>query len=355
VDDLHKQFMESLNEKLKDNPEVADEMDVSELISNVTLDAVRLIKASLLESSAEMLKERRELSEGFFQRNNERWAKGFDTLEILIVACTEAGEDVNYSHRNEAVEEQNLVFDLIVRLHARACQISQEILCLMKSGFSDAAHARWRAIHEVSVTAMFIAKHGQECAERFYFHDVVDSFDGMREHKKYESRLNEKAPEQYDIDECKARYDSLVEKYGKKFAGHYGWASYLFPDHNRVGFGALEKDVKLDHMRPYYKWASQNIHSGSKGTINRLGLNEATEDILLVGQSNSGMTAPADATAISLSQITCTILMLHPTIDNIVLMNVIHDFQVRVGEEFLAVATQEDKVKRTATGSRIYE
>lgn len=330
--------MDSLNERLEENPEVADEIDISELIAEITPDAVRLIKASLLESSAEMLKERRELSEGFVKRNNERWAKGFDTLEILIVTCTEAGEDVNYSYRNEAVEEQNLVFDLVVRLHARACQISQEILCLMKSGFADAAHARWRALHEVSVTAMFIAKHGQECAKRFYFHDVVDSYDGMREHKKYESRLNKKAPEQQDIDECKAEYDNLVREYGKKFSGHYGWAAYLFPDHNRVGFGAIEKDVKLDHMRPYYKWASQNIHSGSKGTRNRLGLNEATEDILLVGQSNSGMTDPAHSTAISLSQITCTILMLHPTIDHIVLMNIIRDFKDQVGNDFLAAA-----------------
>ncbi len=338
MDNLHKQFINSLNNKLKDNPEIADEIDISELISEVTPDAVRLIKASLLESSAEMLRERRELFDGFSQRNNERWAKGFDSLEILIVTCTEAGEDVNNSYRNEAVEEQNLVFDLVVSLHARACQISQEILCLMKSGFADAAHARWRALHEVNVTAKFIAKHGQECAERFHFHDVVDSYDGMREHRKYEDRLNEKAPEQQVIDECKAEYESLIQHYGKKFSGHYGWAAYLFPEHNRVGFGAIEKDVQLDHMRPYYKWASLNIHSGSKGTRNRLGLNEATEDILLVGQSNSGMADPAHATAISLGQITCTILTLHPTIDHIVLMNIICDFQDQVGEDFLAIA-----------------
>lgn len=337
MDNFHKQLMSSINEKLTDNPEIADEIDISELISEVTLDAVRLVKASLLESSTGMLKERRELSESFVQGNNERWAKGFDSLEILIVTCTEAGEDVSNSYRNEAVKEQNLVFDTLIRLHARACQISQEILCLMKSGFADAAHARWRALHEVNVTAMFIAKHGQECAERFYFHDVVDSYDGMHEHKKYEDRLNEKAPEQKYIDECKSEYDRLIQQYGKKFSGHYGWAAYLFPEHRRVGFGAIEKDVQLDHMRPYYKWASQNIHSGSKGTRNRLGLNEATEDILLVGQSNSGMADPAHATAISLGQITCTTLTLYPTIDNIVLMNIILEFQDQVGEDFLTI------------------
>ena len=92
--------------------------------------------------------------------------------------------------------------------------------------------------------------------------------------------------------------------------------------------------MKFEHMRPYYKGASQNIHSGSKGTRKRLGLNEATEDILLVGQSNSGMTDPAHSTAISLSQITCTILTLHPTIYHIVLMKIIRDFQAQVREIF---------------------
>jgi hypothetical protein len=337
MDNLDKQFINILNNKLEDNHGGIDEIDISKLMSDVISDSVRLIQTSLLEASTEMLKERRELSDSFIQRNIERWGKGFDSLEILIVTCTEAGEDVNSSYRDKAVEEQNLVFDLVVRLHARACQISQEILCLMKSGFADAAHARWRALHEVNVTAKFIAKHGQECAERFHFHDIVDSYDGMREHKKYEDRLNEKAPKQRDIDECKAEYESLIQHYGKKFSGHYGWAAYLFPDHLRVGFGAIEKDVQLDHMRPYYKLASQNIHSGSKGTRSRLGLSEATEDMLLVGKSNSGMTDPAHATAISLGQITCTILMLHPTIDHIVLMNTILDFQVQVGEDFQAI------------------
>ena len=230
-----------------------------------------------------------------------------------------------------------MVFDIVVRHHARACHISQEILCLLKCGFADAAHSRWRALHEVTATALFIAKHGKECAERFYFHDVVDSYDGMREHKKYENRLQEKGPSQREIDECKIRYNALIKKYGRKFADHYGWASYLFPGHRRVGFAAIEKNVGLDHMRPYYKWASQNIHSGSKGLRNRLGLCEAKEDILLVGQSNSGMTDPAHATAISLCQITVALLMLKPTLDHLIIMNIINDFETEVGQTFLRV------------------
>ncbi len=337
MDTLHKEFLKSLNEIIKEHPDKASDLDVESIISDVTPEAVRLIKSSLLKSAKKMLKERRKLASQFEKRNIKRWSIAFDILETHIVICTEAGEEFNNSYRPFAVKENNLVFDLVVRHHARACHIAQEILCLLRSGFADAAHARWRALHEVTATAMFIAKHGQECAERFYFHDVVDSYDGMVEHKKYEDRLQEQAPDQEAIDSCKQEYDQLINRYGKKYADHYGWASYLFPNHNRVGFTTIEKDVGLDHLRPYYKWASQNIHSGSKGMRNRLGLCEAKDDILLVGQSNSGMTDPAHAMAISLCQVTVTLLMLQPTLDHIVLMNIISDFEKKVGNSFLKI------------------
>ncbi len=335
MDTLHKEILKILHEAIEKNPEIAEELDLADVVEKATPEVVKIIKESLMNSAQEMLKERRKLAEEFKQRNIERWKDAFDILETQIVICTEAGEGFNNSYRSEAAVNDDLVFDIVVRHHARACHISQEILCLLKSGFADAAHARWRALHEVTATALFIAKHGKECAERFYFHDVVDSHDGMLEHQKYEHRLQEKAPSQQKIDECKVEYDALIQKYGKKFADHYGWASYLFPSHRRVGFTAIEKDVELDHMRPYYKWASQNIHSGSKGMRNRLGLCEAKEDILLVGQSNSGMTDPAHATAISLCQITIALLMLKPNLDHIILMNVICDYEKEVGQSFL--------------------
>ncbi len=337
MDTLHKEFMKILTERLEKFPDKADEISIDKIIANVTPEAVKHIKKSLLNSAQGMLAERRRISKEFQQRNIKRWAKAFDILETHIVICTEVGEEFNNSYRPGAVDKKDLIFDLIVRHHARACHISQEILCLLKSGYADAAHARWRALHEVNATAMFIVKHGPECAERFYFHDVIDSYYAMVEHKKYEHRIQEKGPSQQEIEECKEQYDLLVNKYGKKFSGHYGWASHVFPDNNRVGFGAIEKDVGLDHMRPYYKWASQNIHAGSKGLRNRLGLCESKEDILLVGQSNSGMTDPAHATAISLCEITSTMLTLRPTLDHIVVMKIIADYENEVGDTFLKI------------------
>lgn len=337
MDTFHDILLERIDSLFNERADLADDFDIEEMIDNLIPKVSIIVKESLVSSANTMLKEHRSLSNEFVERNISRWAEAFDLLETLIVICTESGEEFNRSYRPQAVSEDDLVFDLVVRHHARACHIANEILCLLKNGFADAAQARWRALHEVAATAMFIAKHGKECAERFYYHEVVDSYNGMLEHKKFEHRLQAKGPTVEEIAECKVQFDLLIKKYGKKYADNYGWASDVFPNHNKVGFGAIEKDVQLDHMRPYYKWASQNIHTGSKAMRNRLGLCETDEDILLVGQSNSGMTDPAHATAISLMQITVTLLFLKPTFDHIVFSKIVQDYSHEVGDVFLKI------------------
>ena len=335
---FQKILLERIEDFFNENPDLADDYDIENVISSIIPEMTVSLKKNLASSANNMLKERRFLSDEFIMRNVSRWSEAFDLFETFIVICTESGAEFNESYRPQAASENDLVFDLVVRHHARACHIANEILCLLRNGFADAAHARWRALHEVAATAMFIAKHGKECAERFYFHEVVDSYHGMVEHKKYEHRLQEKGPTSEEVAECKVQFDLLIKKYGNKFADNYGWASYLFPNHSKVGFGAIEKDVQLEHMRPYYKWASQNIHTGSKAMRNRLGLCEAKEDILLVGQSNSGMTDPAHATAISLMQVTTALLFLRPTIDHIVISKIMLDYLDEIGNAFLKIS-----------------
>jgi hypothetical protein len=341
---FQKKLMEMLEEEFISNPEKAENIDLEEIIEKLTPDLVNSLRDSLATSSQQMLNERRIQFASFTERNEIRWKEAFDLLETHIAICTESGESINNEYRPEAVKNNDLKFDLLVRNHARSCHIANEILCLLKNGFADAAHARWRALHEVNVTAMFIEKHGQECAKRFYFHDLIDSYDGMKEHQKYENRLQEKAPEQVIIDQYKLEYDNAIQEFGKGFECHYGWAAYIFPNRGArtVGFATLEKDVGLDHMRPYYKWASQNVHAGSKGMRNRLALAECHDDVLLVGQSNSGMTDPAHATALSLMQITLTLLKTVPNLDHIVLMNVIKEYSDEVGNTFLKVSRETD-------------
>ena len=136
MDILQKAFNEALEVTLLELEEPIDDGNIKNIVDETIISAVpevtREILNTLKESAPKMLKERRELSAGFVDRNINRWSKGFDLLEMLIVMCTEAGENFNNSYRPHAVDIQDIVFDTVVRMHARACHISSEILCLLK-------------------------------------------------------------------------------------------------------------------------------------------------------------------------------------------------------------------------------
>jgi len=338
MDILQKAFDKALVSALKELEEPIDEEKIQEVVESTFNSTIPQMTEKVLkklkESAPKMLLERRSLSAAFTERNMRRWSKGFDLLEMLIIMCTEAGDAFNKFYRPHAVKIQDIVFDVLVRMHARACHISSEILCLLKNGFADGAHARWRALHEVVATAFFIAKHGQQAAERFSAHEIVESWKGMGQHNRYKDRIKEKPFSEAEIDKCKSRYDKAIAKYGVDFGNPYGWAS-LFLSIKSPKFSDIEADVNFDHMRPRYKWASQNVHANVKGIRNKLGLCETKEDILLVGQSNSGMTDPAHATAISLSQVTTVLLNIEPNIDRIVTLNMIMAIIDEVGDAFL--------------------
>ncbi|MEQ2352631.1 DUF5677 domain-containing protein [Pseudoalteromonas piscicida] len=343
----HEQFTEAIEDLHRKSPDKADLALSEEKLKSWISDVSKVILTSLSSQSKEMLEERHKHFCSFNKTNENKWKKAFNKLETHIVICTEAGESVNNDYRADAVEKGDIKFDLLVRHHARACHIANEILCLLKNGFADAAHARWRALHEVNITSMFIAKHGRECAERFLSHEIIDSYLAMKEHKKYEDRLNEKAPDETVIAAHRKEYDVAIKKFGKGFETHYGWAAYLFDRPPKtVGFATIEKDVGLDHMRPYYKWASQNIHAGSKGTRSRLALSECHSDTLIVGPSDSGMADPAHATAISLMQSTITLLNTRPTIDHAILIDIVITSADEVGDIFFHLMNKHSKTNK---------
>lgn len=77
------------------------------------------------------------------------------------------------------------------------------------------------------------------------------------------------------------------------------------------------------------------------GIKNKLGLSEANEEVLLAGPSNSGMTDPADLTALSLTQISAGLLIIYSNIDSLVTQQVVKKMNEDIGELFL----EADKLK----------
>jgi len=339
-EDIFKNHLEQ-NSSLVENFDSKDLDEISNIFSTELSEA-------LLKSEESMLKERHEVYDLFRENNCLRWKKGFNRLESFIILCTEMGESFNKSYREKAVKTDNLVFDILVKHHARACLVSQEILFLLKGGFPDAALSRWRTLHEINVISTFIQKNGHDCAERFYYHGFIEKYKAAIQMKEYEDRLNAKGATEEELEDIKNIRDDLINKYGKNFTFEYGWACpYIYTkekcqNKSKVTFVDIEKSVSLDHMRPYYKWASKNTHATKEGLNPILGLSEAVEEMLLVGPSNSGMVAPAHSLAISLMLTTCNLLLIEPNIDVYVFMKILHEFEKQIGEIFLNISVEEN-------------
>jgi len=269
----------------------------------------------------------------FLKDNLDKWQEGFDALDIMVNFCVEVGGGTWERLRNEAAESKDLLFNVLARLQAKACLVSQEILCLLKNGFADGAHARWRALHEISITALFLHKREGDIVERYLAHEIVDSYKGAIGLKEYEERLQVSALPDESMRDLKEQYDAVIKRYGSEFSNPYGWAENALGI-KRANFSHIEKDVGMDHWRPYYKWASQNVHSGSKTISKSLG-NSSPQEFVLVGPSDLGMVDPADLLAISLSQVTAAFLTLAPNIDSAVAIKVIESLRNEIGPIFL--------------------
>jgi hypothetical protein len=335
-------FEGMLEKALSELSELHTEEDLDDFIKE-TLDeflaiASNAIMDDLMVSGFDSLEEELAISSGFVERNLVRWKKGFDLLDLHISICRELGSEFNTKYRPEAAKNENYVFAAVVALHANACLIASEILCLLKNGYPDGAHARWRALHEVSVTAFFLCKHGNNCAKRFLDYEHIESYKSMVMVNTHKSRLQISAFTEYEVTEARQFRDELMIKYGPDFKNNYGWAA-PFLNISKPNFAQIESDVNLDHMRPYYKWASQNVHATSLGMSNKLGKVEAKKDLLLAGQSNSGMTDPAHATALSLMQITSNILHFKQSLEHQISVNVTIMLAAKIGDAFLEASS----------------
>ena len=91
-------------------------------------------------------------------------------------------------------------------------------------------------------------------------------------------------------------------------------------------------------MRPYYRMASDNVHPNSHGAYFRLGLHSSQEkEVLLAGPSNVGLADPGHSTAISLMQLSTTLLATESSFDCVVTMKILAELTDAVGEAFLKV------------------
>lgn len=302
-------------------------------IEHILNEVALVTSIAVLEESPYDLKAVRKKVNQFEQNLIHSWSLPLDRLEMIIWVALEAGMQFNREFRKAATESNDHVFEALTRLHAKACQTAFAILTLLKSGFADDAFARWRSLHEYSATAAFIVKNGQDLAEKYLLHRPIQQYKIMRAQIRVHGRNSEEEVSQEDMDILKSQYDELIDRFGKTFKGDYGWAAKLL-NNKRPTFYDIEKEVELDHFRPYYRMASDNVHANSQGLYFRLGIIQDDRKTLLGGPSIVGLEGPGHDTAISLMQITVTLLLTRQSIPTNITATILTNLAKDVGHAF---------------------
>ena len=285
------------------------------------------------------LAEMRKGNEGFRARCYDRWREPMDLLWMLWITAQEIGE----AHAHEGPNGTDpLVFDTLAHLHPRALLITSEIMCLLEGGFADGALARWRSLHEASVTAMFIAKHGHNVARDYRASIWFENHKAAVALNDVAERANMQPFSAEEFAEIVAMRDRAEAHIGRRLNGEWDWASSVF-DRHRIKFIDLERDVGMDHWRPRYKWASQHVHSAFRRPDELLGMIEAERFAFQVGPSNSGFVDPLHMTAISLTQIAVTFLLYgEPNLDRIVFAEILQTLASDIGDS--AVRSEKESL-----------
>lgn len=277
-----------------------------------------------ITNGSEILEKNHEDAEAFKERLNELWKIPLQLLELYLLLTIEKGSKFNKENHKNASEQNDCVFKVLVRLHAKACLIGNEILTLMKNGYPSGAFARWRSLHETAVTGLFISKHGNEIAERYLDYRYIESYnlfeDYLKNNDLYKKHSEILGYVPYDTIEDMIRVakkrKELRSKYGDRYEKSYGWAAKVL-EAKDCNFEGIERDVGLDYLRPFYNMANHPVHAGPQGNYHNLGLMDLDQgEILLVGQSDAGLADPGSNMLVSLQYMNKALLTSRPNVEN---------------------------------------
>lgn len=323
--------------------EVNDESEVGKILHSRLDEPAEEAFENMKEVLWEDLEDYRSEMDGFENRLYDTWKEPLDLLEAFILVATEIGNQHNEEFRSIGLEEQDYVQLVLQKLHGRACQISREIFVLLRSGYADGAHARWRSLHEVAAVAMFIRLSGQEAAKRFLLHSRIDEYWQAQTYRENQDKLGFDPISDDVIDALEDEKDHLLDHFGNEFGRLWGWAAHEVSGGN---FREIEEAAGLSHHRPYYVFASKlNIHAGAKSTDDRLGLIDSrkpsrTSFTTLAGPSNIGLTLPGTHAAASLHQVLSAMIAHRSSAEYIWLMKIAEQFIEEIQDAFPKVRAE---------------
>jgi len=181
-----------------------------------------------------------------------RWGKGLDDLRMLIELSRDVGSDFHCRARRSRSSRKMHLKGALSHLHVRAIQIASEIMVLLENGYADGAMARWRTLHEVTCVAMVLDDGGDALAERYLAHEFVEAKKGLRQYQQCHASLGYAPFSKRAAARIERDYAAAIGRYGKDFAGDYGWAAVHLKN-SQPNFSTIEAAAGRAMMRSHYK------------------------------------------------------------------------------------------------------
>lgn len=193
-------------------------------------------------------------------------------FETIYLSLRGASETCIRMYGTSAVEQEDYVFQVYALICRRACHLTSAVQVLLETGHGTEALALWRTLYELMIVCTFIDKHGPALAERYYYHDSLESGDLLEYANTSITQGGIVSSQLALFREHKA---TLCVKYGDAFANKYGWAvGYLSnkernkKSNTKPTFTQIEGEVSIPGiklLKGWYQIANNSIHATQAG------------------------------------------------------------------------------------------
>ena len=322
---------------------------VIEKTPDITLKAVKKTSSHLFQQisdewiAGELIRQAE--IEDFRARIEDLWGEGLSYLRLLHICCQEYGEETWWKNKRSKSQTHKFRHSVLGRLHARGCQVTGEIICLLENGFADGAMARWRTLNEILVVAILISSNDEELAERYLLHDAIEEKQQIEKYQLIEVPVGAKPLPKRMRQKVDRKYKAVLKRFGPEFAQQFGWASKHLKQqlgHKKPTFKDLQAAAGRSNFGSHYKIASFSVHAGARSLFFNYS-SMMYEGVVMAGRSNAGLSEPAEITAQSLLHLTSLHAGEENSLDRIIERNIKIESLLKIKDKMSSCLSDTDQ------------
>lgn len=305
----------------------------------------KTLRTTLIKICISEVKRKAKTEKKLLNKIATRYKGSLPYFDIFIEFNVQIGNDSYRKYYKQfKTLEDHVKLDTLIEIHVRACQIASEVNLLVKNGYADGAHARWRSLHELCIMFLFLYYNSHEVVRMYQEYLIIETWDKFKKHNEAHPKLGWGKLPKKEFEKLTIQRQYLIDKYGKDFSKSYGWTMSVLPPGKRTIRG-IEEHVQKDYLRGIYSWASENVHAGISGNKKRLGLAENKLNHFLTGPTEHGLLDPIQFTSYSLMKMSDTLLHMEDSILNQLYSQLLVDLHYTLVTEFNK--TDKRREKRT--------